>query len=110
MADEHRFKRFKSRQIALVFVSLMLARLTKLPPQSRIRLQPGDLVCFSNRRMLHGRTAFTEAAGCVRHLQGCYVAMETFINRLRVLQNSEGDGPKRLSGVQATRCCNGDFS
>ena len=79
-------------------------------PNFRVRLQPGDLVCFSNRRMLHGRTAFTEAAGSVRHLQGCYVAMETFINRLRVLQNSEGDGPKRLSGVQAARCCNGDFS
>ena len=44
------------------------------------------------RRMLHGRTAFTETEGAVRHLQGCYVTIESYINRLRVLQN-------RVSGL-----------
>jgi gamma-butyrobetaine dioxygenase len=51
-------------------------------PEHRLhfRLRPGDLVCFDNHRLLHGRTAFDRGAGR-RHLQGCYI---------------EHDGPDRL--------------
>jgi gamma-butyrobetaine dioxygenase len=43
-------------------------------PANRLvfRLGPGDLVCFDNHRILHGRTAFDSRAGR-RHLQGCYI-------------------------------------
>ena len=27
---------------------------------TRLRLRPGDVLCFNNRRMLHGRAAFAE--------------------------------------------------
>lgn len=44
-------------------------------PALRLRLEPGDVVVFDNRRMLHAREAFE---GGQRHLQGCYVAVDTF--------------------------------
>jgi gamma-butyrobetaine dioxygenase len=58
----------------------------------RIRLRPGEVVVFNNRRMVHGRDAFevAEDAGGGRggrHLQGCYLPIEVFASRLRVLQN-----------------------
>jgi len=105
----------------------------------RVRLRPGQLVSFNNRRMVHGRCdlplptifplnlplfsclpvplrptqrspsciadhahilltlvptpatctrdAFSHSANGGRHLQGCYLTMEVFANRLRVLQN-----------------------
>jgi gamma-butyrobetaine dioxygenase len=42
--------------------------------QIEITLQPGELVAFDNRRVLHGRSGFdlTER----RHLQGCYIDMD----------------------------------
>jgi len=48
------------------------------------RLAPGDLLVFNNRRMLHGRNAFTSEAG-TRHLQGCYLDVDTYLNKYRVL-------------------------
>jgi gamma-butyrobetaine dioxygenase len=51
------------------------------PSIRELALQPGDLVCFDNRRVLHGRTAFTEVAA-PRHLQGCYAAMDAVRSRL----------------------------
>ena len=32
------------------------------------RLKPGEIACFNNRRVLHGRTAFNSHNG-LRHLQ-----------------------------------------
>ncbi len=39
-----------------------------------ISLRPGDLVAFNNRRVLHGRRAFSNTEP--RHLQGCYVDID----------------------------------
>lgn len=51
-------------------------RFTDLLKEGQIRLilQPGELVAFDNRRVLHGRSGFelTER----RHLQGCYIDMD----------------------------------
>ncbi len=47
------------------------------------RLKPGDILTFSNRRMLHGRMPFVQQPGAVRHLEGCYVAAEDFISTLQ---------------------------
>jgi gamma-butyrobetaine dioxygenase len=33
------------------------------------RLHPGQVLCFNNRRMLHGRRAFGLQNGAVRHLK-----------------------------------------
>jgi gamma-butyrobetaine dioxygenase len=65
--------------------------LMKLTKQARLRiafkLQAGQMVCFDNRRVLHGRTAFNQQTGR-RHLQGCYVDRGEFESRLRVLGRS----------------------
>ena len=50
----------------------------------RLRLKPGQLVAFNNRRMVHGRDAFEDTGQGGRHLQGCYLSMEVFANRCLV--------------------------
>ena len=40
-------------------------------------MEPGQLVCFNNRRILHGRNEFSLNGG-VRHLQGCYTNIDEF--------------------------------
>lgn len=52
--------------------------------QVRIRLRPGELLGFDNRRLLHGRTGFDPATGS-RWLRGCYVEREELESRLRIL-------------------------
>ena len=52
-----------------------------------IRLSPGQMVVFDNRRILHGREAFDPTTG-FRHLQGCYVDRGEFESRLRVLKRT----------------------
>lgn len=47
-------------------------------------LQPGDLLGFDNRRILHGREAF--ATEGTRHLTGCYIDHDEIYSRLRVLK------------------------
>ncbi|MBP5857761.1 TauD/TfdA family dioxygenase [Marivibrio halodurans] len=51
----------------------------------RLRLGPGDLIAFHNRRVLHGRGAFDPNAGR-RKLEGCYVDCDDAWSRLRVLE------------------------
>jgi [2-(trimethylamino)ethyl]phosphonate dioxygenase len=52
--------------------------------ESRVKLRSGDLVAFNNRRILHGRTAFSSAAG--RWLQGCYLDWDGLMSNLAVLK------------------------
>ena len=54
----------------------------------RLRLRPGDLAAFDNRRMLHGRTAFDTGSGR-RWLRGCYGEREELESRLRMLARAE---------------------
>ncbi len=51
------------------------------------RLEPGDLVGFDNRRVLHGRDAFDPGAGR-RVLRGCYLDRDDVLSRLRVLRRN----------------------
>ena len=67
-----------------VFRDLLNSEEMKAKYGYEFRLKPGDLVTFNNRRMLHGRTAFTSTNG-TRHLQGTYVDIDRFLNKLRVL-------------------------
>ena len=55
--------------------------------QINFRLEPGDIFCFNNRRLLHGRTEFDPNSGN-RHLQGYYMDRDEIIGRLKYLKNS----------------------
>lgn len=52
--------------------------------QMRFDYRPGDLIGMDNRRLLHGRDAYDDAAG-ERWLQGCYGEREELLSRLRIL-------------------------
>ena len=51
----------------------------------KFRLEPGDIFCFNNRRVLHGRTEFDPNSGH-RHLQGYYMDRDEIIGRLKFLK------------------------
>lgn len=55
------------------------------------KLSPGELLLVDNRRVLHGRTGFTGAAG-TRHLQGAYADRDGLLSRLAVLRRRLGTG------------------
>ncbi len=44
--------------------------------QVTYRLEPGEMLCFHNHRLLHGRTAFDLGGGGRRRLLGCYLDIE----------------------------------
>ena len=56
--------------------------------QLRLRLHAGEMACFDNRRILHGRTAFDPSTGR-RWLRGCYSEREELESRLRMLARAE---------------------
>ncbi len=56
------------------------------------RFEPGDLIGFDNRRVLHGRDAFDPGAGR-RVLRGCYIDRDDVLSRLRVLRRSDSASP-----------------
>lgn len=62
--------------------------------QIRYPFQPGDLIGFDNRRVLHGRDAFE--SGGARHLRGCYADHDDIYSKLRVLRRS-ADHQERVS-------------
>ena len=53
--------------------------------QIEFRLKAGDIFCFDNRRILHGRTQFDPNSGN-RHLQGYYIEREEIISKLNYLK------------------------
>jgi gamma-butyrobetaine dioxygenase len=53
----------------------------------QFRLQPGEMVAFDNKRILHGRKAFDVASG-ERHYQGFYIEKNEIDNRIRVLSRN----------------------
>ncbi len=52
----------------------------------KFRLTAGDIVCFDNRRVLHGRDAFTGSGK--RHLQGVYIDRDEIMSRARALNRA----------------------
>lgn len=52
----------------------------------RFRLTAGDIMCFDNRRVLHGRDAF--AGSGKRHLQGVYIDRDEIMSRARALNRA----------------------
>ena len=56
--------------------------------QIDFRLNPGEMMAFDNRRILHGRAAFDPASG-KRLLRGCYGEREDLESCLRILNRKE---------------------
>ena len=54
--------------------------------QIRYDLNPGDLVAFDNRRVLHGRKSFESSNGS-RRLRGTYIDSDEVYSRMRVLRH-----------------------
>lgn len=52
----------------------------------KFRLIAGDIMCFDNRRVLHGRDAFTGSGK--RHLQGVYIDRDEIMSRARALNRA----------------------
>ena len=52
--------------------------------EMHLKLKPGEVMCFHNRRVLHGRSAFDPNTG-KRYLKGCYVDCDDAWSKLRVL-------------------------
>ena len=70
-------------------------------PKWEHRLQPGEVLVFNNRRMLHGRQSFEAARGGGRHLRGCYVNIDEYANTLNLLRRAhEPDGVEPPIGNQ----------
>ncbi|MCQ4365326.1 TauD/TfdA family dioxygenase [Mycobacterium gordonae] len=58
-------------------------------PRVILRLEPGDIVMFHNRRTLHGRQAYTQPAPLARRvLEGCYLSADDVANRYQRLAHS----------------------
>lgn len=65
---------------------MALQRLLRDPSFAiRFSYQPGDLVIFDNRRLLHARDAFEGDSGH-RWLQGCYLERDEVRSRYRMIQ------------------------
>ena len=52
------------------------------------KLKEGEIFCFNNRRVLHGRTEYNPNSGH-RHLQGYYLDRDEIISRLHFLKKAE---------------------
>ena len=49
------------------------------------KLNPGDMICMDNRRILHGRTRFSETHG-ERWMRGCYLERDELQSALRLVR------------------------
>ena len=73
--DSNKMKKFY--EAYYLFAKLLHSKKFKID----FRLESGDIFCFNNRRVLHGRTAFDPNSGN-RHLQGYYVERDEILARL----------------------------
>ena len=73
--DSNKMKKFY--EAYYLFAKLLHSKKFKID----FRLESGDIFCFNNRRVLHGRTAFDPNSGN-RHLQGYYIERDEILGRL----------------------------
>eukprot|EP00053_Salpingoeca_punica_P012738 m.114490 g.114490 ORF g.114490 m.114490 type:complete len:477 (-) comp16025_c0_seq11:1515-2945(-) len=62
------------------------------------RMKPGEILCFNNRRILHGRNAFESKAEGDRHLQGVYINIDEFKSMYHYLSRSRPHAPLHRVG------------
>lgn len=51
----------------------------------RLKLQPGDMMCFHNYRVLHGRAGYDQSEGGERLLEGAFFDWDVLHSRRRVI-------------------------
>ena len=56
------------------------------------RLAAGEMLVFSNQRLMHGRTAFDPSAS-KRHIRSCHVDLDEFYSSLRILYREQNNPP-----------------
>lgn len=49
----------------------------------------GDVLCFNNIRLLHGRTGYDDTDTNVRQLIGAFIDWDIIYSKLRVLKNAK---------------------
>lgn len=66
-----------------------MARFVKLIHQEAVEFKtaPGDILTFSNVRMVHGRTGYTDTDVNMRHIVGAYLDWDEIYSKLRVLKS-----------------------
>jgi gamma-butyrobetaine dioxygenase len=62
--------------------------------QFKLHLPQGEIVVFDNRRILHGRTAFSSARHA-RHLRGCYLTRDSVYGSAALLRRELAAGDAR---------------
>lgn len=62
--------------------------------QLRLPLREGEIVVFDNRRILHGRTAYSSARHA-RHLRGCYLTRDSVYSTTALLRRELAEGVPR---------------
>lgn len=82
-AQEGPLKNLSEDKIKAYYESyLTFSRFLKASPHlMTFRLEPGEVLIFNNRRMMHGRNGFSSMMG-TRHFQGCYVNIDEFKSEL----------------------------
>ncbi|XP_062548797.1 gamma-butyrobetaine dioxygenase [Armigeres subalbatus] len=65
-----------------------MSRFVKLIHQEAVEFKtmPGDILTFSNVRMVHGRTGYTDTDVNTRHIVGAYLDWDEIYSKLRVLK------------------------
>jgi len=61
-------------------------------PRNKVqfKLKPGEVICFHNYRVLHGRLGYEMVEGGERHLNGGFIDWDEMHSRRRVLQEKLG--------------------
>lgn len=80
---------------------IRFSRFLNTQPKLEYKLKPGEIACFNNRRILHGRREFTTDG--FRYLQGCYVNIDEF--KSEVLTNeyqiaNQDDSSERIEASE----------
>lgn len=52
---------------------------------AKYKMSQGEILCFDNRRLLHGRTEYIDTAENIRHVIGVYLDWDYIYSRWRVL-------------------------
>jgi gamma-butyrobetaine dioxygenase len=71
----------------------LIAREVARGAQATVAFEPGDVITFNNRRMLHGRAAFSApptGTPLRRRLRGCYVNIDEFKSKHEALRQLVG--------------------
>ena len=71
----------------------------------KTRLKPGEMIAFSNRRILHGRSEIVSSKNSSRWLQGAYVDLDEVYSKQRCLVGINNDGEELFHWFMSQSNC-----